>query len=164
MKINVDEDTIPLPYPGISRVRPEWEDANGHMNMAHYVSAFDDGSCPMFDYLGLGWDYTKAGTSSIFVASSNIDYRRELVAGDDLTMGTVLLGFDNRRIQIYQELYHASANYLAAQAEFMFVHVSLTTRKMCDIPDESLDKLEIVYDIHKHYEQRGFIGRKISLR
>ena len=44
MKINVDEDTIPLPYPGISRVRPEWEDANGHMNMAHYVSAFDDGS------------------------------------------------------------------------------------------------------------------------
>ena len=50
MKINVDEDTIPLPYPGISRVRPEWEDANGHMNMAHYVSAIDDGSCPMFDY------------------------------------------------------------------------------------------------------------------
>jgi len=164
MKNYAREANIPMPYPGMSRVLPEWEDANGHMNMAHYASAFDHGSCPMFDYLGLGWGYTRAGKGSIFVTSSNIDYKRELLVDDALRMGTVLLGFDNRRIQIYQELYHLEESYLAAQAEFMFVHVSLVTRKMCDIPRESLKKLETVFESHKLYEEQSFVGRKISLR
>jgi acyl-CoA thioester hydrolase len=164
MQASTSDENIPLPYPGKSRVRVEWEDANGHMNMAHYVSAFDDGSCPMFDYLGLGWGYTRAGKGSIFVASSNIDYKRELLAGDGLSIGTVLLGFDNRRIQIYQELYHETENYLAAQAEFMFVHVSLLTRKMIDIPKQASIKLKAVYDCHKNHKEISFVGRTISLR
>ena len=52
------EQKIPFPYPGSSVVKEEWVDLNGHMNMAHYVSAFDDRSCPLFDHLGLGWGYT----------------------------------------------------------------------------------------------------------
>ena len=50
---------VQTPYLGESEVKKEWIDANGHMNVGHYLSAFDDGSCPMFDELGLGWDYTK---------------------------------------------------------------------------------------------------------
>ena len=71
-------------------VKPEWLDANGHMTVAHYVSAYDDGSCPMFDDFGLGWDYTRAGVASMFMVGSSIDFRRELMSGDPLEMSTWL--------------------------------------------------------------------------
>ena len=118
------EQKIPSPYPGSSVVKEEWVDLNGHMNMAHYVSAFDDGSCPLFDYLGLGWDYTAGGEGSIFVGSSSIDYKNELFRGDSLRMETVLLDFDERRVHVSQKMYHERKGYLAAEAEFLFLHVS----------------------------------------
>lgn len=154
---------VPAPYPGHSTVRDDWLDANGHMNIAHYVSAFDDGSCPMFDVIGLGWDYTEAGVGSIFVASSSIDFRRELLAGDAIRMTTTLVAFNRRRTHIYQEMYHAAEGYLAAQAEFVFAHVSLTTRRSADMPATALARLEQILAAHRSVPLPAFIGRAMGL-
>tara|TARA_B110000438_G_C15817034_1_gene652446 strand:- start:867 stop:1358 length:492 start_codon:yes stop_codon:yes gene_type:complete len=158
------EKIIPSPYPGSSIVKDEWLDLNGHMNMAHYVSAFDDGSCPLFDYLGLGWDYTAGGEGSIFVGSSSIDYKNELFRGDPLRMETVLLDFDERRIHVFQKMYHAGKGYLAAEAEFLFLHVSLKTRNITDIPLFSMSKLAEVRQAHECVGIHKFVGRTIGLR
>jgi len=158
------EKIIPSPYPGSSIVKDEWLDLNGHMNMAHYVSAFDDGSCPLFDYLGLGWDYTAEGEGSIFVGSSSIDYKNELFRGDPLRMETVLLDFDERRIHVFQKMYHAGKGYLAAEAEFLFLHVSLKTRNITDIPLFSMSKLAEVRQAHECVGIHKFVGRTIGLR
>jgi len=156
-------DAVPTPYPDYSQVKPEWLDANGHMNVAHYVSAFDDGSCPMFDDFGLGWDYTEGGESSVFMASSSIDVRRELLADDRLRMATYLVAFDQRRIHVFQELYHRDKDYLAAQAEFVFVHVSLVTRRSSDIPASSLRRIEQIHAAHRCAPLPRFVGRAIGL-
>ena len=104
---------VQTPYLGESEVKKEWIDANGHMNVGHYLSAFDDGSCPMFDELGLGWDYTKGGQGTIFIMSSSLDFLRELLEGDKLKITTWLIGFDKRKVHIFQELFHAEKNVLA---------------------------------------------------
>ena len=158
------EQKIPFPYPGSSVVKEEWVDLNGHMNMAHYVSAFDDGSCPLFDYLGLGWGYTARGQGSIFVGSSSIDYKNELFRGDSLRMETVLLDFDERRVHVFQKMYHEEKGYLAAEAEFLFLHVSLKTRKITDIPLFSMSKLAEVSQAHECADTNQFVGRTIGLR
>ena len=158
------EQKIPSPYPGSSVVKEEWVDLNGHMNMAHYVSAFDDGSCPLFDYLGLGWGYTARGQGSIFVGSSSIDYKNELFRGDSLRMETVLLDFDERRVHVFQKMYHERKGYLAAEAEFLFLHVSLETRKITDIPLCSMSKLAEVSQAHECPDTNQFVGRTIGLR
>ena len=97
---------VPTPYLGQSVVKNEWIDANGHMNVGHYLSAFDDGSCAMFDELGLGWDYTEEGKGTIFIMSSSLDYLQELLEGDELKISTWLITFDKRRVHIFQELFH----------------------------------------------------------
>lgn len=155
--------TVPTPYYGYSTVKDSWLDANGHMNVAHYVSAFDDGSCPMFDELGLGWDYTHAGESSVFMVSSSIDFRRELLAGAPLEMTTRLVGYDRRRIHVYQELFHRDERYLAAQAEFVFVHVSLKTRHVTNIPETALTRLAEIAEAHAGLPRLSFLGRSIGL-
>lgn len=154
---------VPAPYYGYSEVRPGWLDANGHMNVAHYVSAFDDGSCPMFDDIGLGWDYTARGESSVFMVSSSTDFRRELRAGDRLEMTTRLVAFDRRRIHVYQELFHRDQAYLAAQAEFVFVHVSLQTRRVTEIPDSAYARLGEIAAAHASLPLVPFMGRAIGL-
>ena len=158
------EQTIPSPYPGSSFVKDEWLDLNGHMNMAHYVSAFDEGSCPLFDYLGLGWGYTAEGEGSIFVGSSSLDYENELFRGDPIRMNTVLFDFDERRIHIYQQMCHAEKDYAVAEAEFLLLHVSLQTRKLADIPASSMLKIKEVHEVHKSSGSSRFVGRTIGLR
>lgn len=154
---------VPDPYYGYSEVKPGWLDANGHMNVGHYVSAFDDGSCPMFDDIGLGWDYTEAGEASVFMVSSSIDFRRELRAGAPLEMTTRLLGYDRRRIHVYQELFHREEGYLAAQAEFVFMHVSLRSRGVSNIPPAAMQRLAEIHAVHAGFQRPAFIGRSIGL-
>jgi acyl-CoA thioester hydrolase len=154
---------VPAPYLGYSEVKQSWLDANGHMNVAHYVTAFDDGSCPMFDELGLGWDYTAQGEASVFMVASSIDFRRELLAGAPLEMTTRLIGYDRRRIHVYQELFHREERYLAAQAEFVFVHVSLATRGVTNIPEPALARLAEILPVHGALPRPAFIGRPIGL-
>ena len=61
---------IPSPYVYKSHVKDEWLDENGHMNVAYYMSAFDDGGEVLFADPGIGWDYTRQSIGTVFVVSS----------------------------------------------------------------------------------------------
>ena len=54
------------------RVRPEWIDYNGHMNVAYYVLAFDYATDAFFDHLGIGRDYKNAANCSTFAVEMNV--------------------------------------------------------------------------------------------
>jgi len=71
-------EAIPTPFVRMGRVEPEWIDANGHMNIAAYVTAFDLSSDTILDYLGLSWEYTNTSGHSVFVIGMNVDYQQEL--------------------------------------------------------------------------------------
>jgi len=118
---------VPTPYLGQSVVKNEWIDANGHMNVGHYLSAFDDGSCTMFDELGLGWDYTEEGKGTIFIMSSSLDYLQELLDGDELKISTWLITFDKRRVHIFQELFHGTKILRQIMKQYFMISVIAKT-------------------------------------
>ncbi len=62
-------------------IRPEWTDANGHMNVAYYVLAFDRATDAFYDALGIGWPYLERERKSLFTLAMNVDYVREVMAG-----------------------------------------------------------------------------------
>ena len=74
--------TIPAPFEDSLAVKPAWLDANGHMNVAFYLQAFDDGGEVFFRDCGIGWDYTHAGVGSVFMSNCDLDFHRELFEGD----------------------------------------------------------------------------------
>ena len=78
-------------------------------------------------------------------------------------MTTRLLGHDRRRIHIYQELFHREQRYLAAQAELVFVHVSLESRAVTNIPEAALRRLAEIKAAHAEFERPRFVGRSIGL-
>ena len=155
---------ICAPYEDELEVKPAWLDDNGHMNVAYYVHAFDDGGECFFRDLGIGWDYTREGRASIFMMQCDLDFYRELFAGDVLRVTTQLIDWNHKFVHTYQALYHREANYLAASAEMLFIHVSLKDRRSMPLPVAVQDKLNAIMRIHARLARPPQLGRKIAIR
>ena len=79
-------------------VKPEWIDANDHMNVAYYVSAFDLGVDALWEDFGITSEYIETSYGSTFAVESHITYQQELVEGDPYFVTSQVLAYDDKRI------------------------------------------------------------------
>jgi acyl-CoA thioester hydrolase len=122
-------------------VKPEWIDANGHMNVAYYVLAFDLGVDALWEAFGITAEYIKRSYGSTFAVETHITYQQELMQGDPYIVTAQILAYDDKRIHQFQRLYHAEKNFLAATGEWMNLHVDLEKRRVSPWPESILEKL-----------------------
>src|SRR2546422_11621092 len=90
------------------RVRSEWIDHNGHMNMGYYLVVFDLATDEFFRWVGLDDAHRRARGVTTFSLETHVTSQREVGEG---------------------EMWHAGAGFLAASNERMSVAVSLETRR-----------------------------------
>ena len=145
------------------RVRPEWIDYNGHMNVAFYVLAFDYATDAFFDHLGIGRAYKEAANSSTFAVEMNVSYVREVHEGDPLAFRTWLLGHDAKRLHYYHEMYHADEGWLAAGCELMSLHIDMSIRRTAPFPDYIMANLDKVAAAHAAVPAPERVGRRIAM-
>jgi acyl-CoA thioester hydrolase len=143
------DSAIPVPYESTLTVKSDWLDANGHMNVAYYLSAFDDGGEVFFRDCGIGWDYTAEGQGTLFMSSSDLDFKRELFRGDRLRVETILIDWTPKLIHTFQTLLHADDGFFAASAEILFVHVAFGDRKSAPMPSAAQSRLAAVERVHR---------------
>lgn len=122
-------------------VRPEWIDANDHMNVAWYVLAFDLGIDKLWQQFGITSHYIESTRGSTFAVDCHVSYRQELLEGDHYVVTSQVLAFDEKRIHHFQRLYHAEKHYLSATAEWMSLHVNLDLRRVTPWPASILEKI-----------------------
>jgi len=123
---------------GRGNVLPEWIDVNGHMNVAYYVLAFDLGVDALWERFGITEDHIRSTASSTFAVESHVLYRRELKEADPYIVTAQILAYDEKRIHQFQRMYHAEQGFLAATAEWMNLHVDLSTRRVAAWPAKIL--------------------------
>ena len=68
--------TLPLPITQ-GRVKEEWIDYNGHMNMAYYVQCFEESSDYLLEMINLGYEYAIKNQKGVFVIKCEINYKKE---------------------------------------------------------------------------------------
>jgi len=146
------------------RILPEWADLNGHMNVAYYVLAFDRATDVFYDALGIGWDYVRREQKSLFTLAINVDYLREVVAGDGVRIATRLLDHDHKRIHYFHEMVHAGTGWLAATNELLAMHVEMATRKSTPFPDDVVARLAAMQSAHAALPPPAQLGRKLGIR
>lgn len=125
-------------------MRPEWIDANDHMNVAWYVLAFDLGVDKLWQQFGITSQYIEETRGSTFAVDCHVSYQQELVEGDRYIVTCQVLAFDEKRIHHFQRLYHADQGYLSATAEWMSLHVNLDSRRVTPWPASILDRIDAV--------------------
>jgi acyl-CoA thioester hydrolase len=155
---------IPAPFDGYrDRVRPEWMDHNGHMNMGFYVVVFDFATDEFFRWIGLDASHRSRQRVTTFALEAHVTYHREVRVGDPLRFTTLLLGHDAKRLHYFHEMYHADENYLAATNELMSLHVSEATRRGAPMAPEILDRLRSIQAAHDRLPRPPQVGRRMGL-
>lgn len=127
--------------PVLCRVRPEWVDHYGHMNLAYYLVAFDLATDALWPSLGLGTTL-QAQRLGTFAVESWQGYRREVVLDAPLAAESAVLAFDAKRLIVRHHLFHAEEGWLSAENEVLFLCVDLETRRVAAWPEEVLRLLE----------------------
>lgn len=144
-------------------VRPQWIDVNGHMNVAYYVLAFDHATDAFYTCLGFTDEYIRHRNQSYFMLESHLTYQREMRAGERMRFTTQLLGFDRKRVHFFHRMHHAEKGYLAATAEWLAIHVDLTTRRSVPMPDSVIEVLGATRQAHASLPFPPEAGRVIRL-
>ena len=146
------------------RVREDWIDYNGHLNMAYYNVIFDHGVDHFFDLLNVGAAYASSGVGSCFTLEVHVNYVQELKLRDEVEVRLQLLDFDHKRLHFYQEMYHCDEGYLAATSEQMALHVDMTSRRSASFPEAVMAKLTSVFSAHAPLVKSKRIGQVIGIR
>jgi acyl-CoA thioester hydrolase len=145
-------------------VPPEWVDLNGHMNVGHYVVAFDHATGTLCDQFGLGWDYTLTGVGTTFVIEAHVTYDREVGGGDPLRITTQIIDYDQKRLHFMHTMYHAERGFLAATNEVMLMNIDLATRRSAPWPEWSRQRIEEMANVHAKLPRPNQVGRIIGIR
>jgi acyl-CoA thioester hydrolase len=142
------------------RIPPEWTDANGHMNVAYYVLAFDRATDALYDRLGVGWAILE-DDRSMFTLAMNVDYLREVLAGDSVRIVSRLIDGDEKRVHYLHEMYRDET--LAATNEIVALHVDMRSRRGARFPDDVLERIDRVKSAHAALPWPPQRGRALGL-
>ncbi|WP_372623810.1 acyl-CoA thioesterase [Falsiroseomonas sp.] len=119
------------------RVRQEWVDHYGHMNLAYYLVAFDLATDALWPALHLGEGFRARGLGTFAVESWQA-YLREVMLDTPLSAESAVLAYDNRRMLLRHRLYHAEEGWLSAENEVLYLCVDLAARRASTWPEDVL--------------------------
>lgn len=152
----------PLALAGMA-VKPEYIDANGHMNVGYYNVIFDQALDELLKPLGLDWSYMERTGFSTFALETHVCYLQEVVEGDVLRFTFRLLGHDAKRVHCFLEMHHAEKGYLAATSEQMLLNIDMATRKSAPFPPDYQALLAKLWAGHGKLPKPPQAGKSIGL-
>jgi acyl-CoA thioester hydrolase len=156
--------SFPAPYDRYQgEVRPEWIDHNGHMNLAYYTVLFDYATDLMFAELDLGLDYRQRTDHGTFVTETHNRYERELLVGEKVRVAIQILLADDKRLHLAHEMFRRDTGERAATQELMFLHVSLTARRVTPFPPELKARVRAAADAHSLLPRPAWVGRHVGM-
>ena len=146
-----------------STVVPEWVDWNGHMNVAFYVTAFDQASGAFMRNMGLGRRYVDGKLGLTFVLETHVTSDREVREGAPLRFATQLLARDTKKVHLFHEMFHAEEGYLASTNETIVMNINYETRRSGPWPVPVAERLDAIWETHKALPKPAKAGRVMGL-
>ncbi len=127
-----------LTYRGV--VYPWQCDHMGHMNVMWYVGKFDEATWQLFTRLGLTPSFLREQKRGMAAVQQNIAYKRELTAGDTVTIRSGILEMREKVIRFCHEMMSDETGEVAAITVLTGVHIDTQTRKSCPFPQSVVER------------------------
>jgi acyl-CoA thioester hydrolase len=108
----------------------------GHMNVMWYVGKFDEATWNLFPLAGITPAYLRANHRGMAAVDQHIEYRRELHAGDTITIRSEVLEITQRKLRFRHEMTNNETGEVAAVTTLLGVHIDTQARKSCEFPPE----------------------------
>ena len=120
------------------KVKKEWTDYNGHLNVAYYVHIFDLAADAMLDNFKMGGLSAKKDKKTTFVAEMYTAYKQEVRLGEEVETHLTYVDHDKKRIHYRLSMFHKEQKYLAATNEVLSLYVDLNKRKVIEFDSDRL--------------------------
>ena len=93
----------------------------------------------------------------------HVRYLRELHEGDPVRVTFQLLGFDDKRIHYFEQLFHATEGWVSATSENMALHVDMTAKRTAPFGDRTMRGLAAMQAEPRQLPLPEAAGRRIAM-
>ena len=136
-------------YLKTGRVKSEWTDYNGHMNLAFYIHLFDSSWEVLLEKFNIGQNSAKNEKRTTFAVESHTTYDMEVKVQDEVDMNLLFLDFDKKRLVYKLEMIHKKEKYLASTTEVCSLYVDLSSRRVTEFEESKKILIENFIDDNK---------------
>ncbi len=152
-------DLTEVPVTLDRQVPPDWVDYNGHMNEAHYLTAFSNAADRLLLWAGMDADCVAEG-HSVFTVETHIRHLGEVDIGDRIKVTTRVLDGAGKRLHIWHEMWNGQV--LAATGEQLLLHVDLNTRRPAPPRADVGAVLSAAAEAHRALPMPKGVGRHVD--
>ena len=124
------------------RVKAEWADYNGHMNLAYYIHLFDGAWEVLLGKFNIGENSAKIEKRTTFAVESHTTYDKELKVGDEVDLNLLFMDRDKKRIVYKLEMKHKQDQYLASTTEVCSLYVDLGKRRVIEFEQKKSNLID----------------------
>ena len=120
-----------------------WQcDHMGHMNVMWYVGKFDEATWNLFAAAGVTAGFLKENRRGMAAVQQNITYRRELLVGETVAIGSAFLEVRDKVAKFVHEMVNAQSGEIAAICVLTGVSTDSRTRKSTPFPAEMVARAQ----------------------
>lgn len=117
-------------------VPPDFEDHNGHMNVAHYLTIASWGAQNALHDWGVPVDWVEREKLGTFSAEHHLRYFHEVHVGAEVSTRVRAVARSERGLLLHVLLLNDTERTIAYSMELLTVHVDLSARRTSAWPDE----------------------------
>jgi len=117
-------------------------DHMGHMNVMWYVGKFDEATWQLLASVGLTATRLRQDGLGMVAVEQHIEYKRELLAGDLLTIRSSVQGVREKSLVLVHEMTNQETQELAARTTLIGVCIDATTRRGRALPADIRERVE----------------------
>jgi acyl-CoA thioester hydrolase len=137
-----------LPITHQATIPESYLDMMGHMNVMWYTHLFARATVGLFQLMGMDRDYFQEHHSGSFALAQHFSYRKEVRAGDQVTLRSRLLARSSRKFHSIHFMTHGDGQDLAATGEFLGAHVDMNTRRTSPFPPHIAKMIDDLIEQH----------------
>lgn len=125
------------------KVLPQWIDEFGHVNHIAYLTIADHADWAFWNWINWpqGTVDSRSGHECV-VVEKHACYLRELLLGTPIVLKTQLLDFDDKRYILFQNIWNAREDVLAATVETKLLGFNLNLRRAESWSSTVLERLQ----------------------
>jgi acyl-CoA thioester hydrolase len=139
----------PVTYRGT--VYPHQCDHMGHMNVMWYVGKFDEACWQLLSAFGLTPSRMRRDGIVMAAVEGHIVFKRELRAGDVITVRSEILDVGNKSVRIAHEMRNDDTGETVASMIVVGVHLDAISRKASPLPPDVRERMT-GFDVERHAE------------
>ena len=130
------------------KVKKEWIDYNGHMNMAYYIHIFDIAAELMLQKFKIGGNSAKSEKKSTMAIETHTIYNKEVNYEEEVNINVLHLDYDKKRIHYKLSMNHKEKKFQAATTEVLSLYVDLDLRKVTEFDIEKIKIMDNFIQAH----------------